>query len=393
MIHLHTGLPGAGKTLCTLLEVKRRAESENRPVYYSGIADLKLPWIELDTGAEWVQVPDGAIIVIDEAQRIFRPRHHASTVPEYVAALETHRHRGLDLYIVTQHPKLVDANVRRLVGVHVHFVRAFGAKAVTRHEWGEVKEDPASRDDSQRSLVPYPAEAFAWYKSAEVHTHKVRLPRAVYVLALVPLLVGGLGYVAWRGLQSWGSGREAPVPASVDQAKLVKASPGKKAEDHGPGTSSADWLAQRAPRIQGLAYTAPAYDRVTEVTDAPYPAVCVSTPTRCGCYSQQGTRLDVPATLCRQFAASGFFKDWGERVPEARAAPSMGGGSGPPLIGAPEPATLALEASNEVGNAHPAVDDLARRRVPRRQPAAPSVPGSPVMPLPIADQQRAPGGR
>jgi len=373
VIHLHTGLPGAGKTLCTLVEVKRRAEAENRPVYYSGVADLRLPWIELDKGDDWVSVPDGSIIVIDEAQRIFRPRHHASQVPEYVAALETHRHRGLDLYIVTQHPKLVDANVRRLVGQHVHFVRAFGAKAVTRHQWGEVKEDPQSRDDSERALVPYPADAFSWYKSAEVHTHKVRLPRAVWVLAVLPVLVVGLGYVAWRGLSSWG-GSSATTPATVDAGKLVKAAPGGKADNLTPSQQAANWLADRQPRIAGLAYSAPRYDKLTEPTDAPFPAVCISTASRCRCYSQQGTRLDVADDLCRNFASSGFFKDWGEQPLQAVAAPAGGGSASLAPLTPPAPSSPAVEPNAEATSPPAALDDVPRHRVSRRQPAAPRLP-------------------
>ena len=319
MIHLHTGLPGAGKTLCTLVEVKKRAEAEKRGVYYSGIADLKLPWTELDKGEDWHTVPDGSIVVIDEAQRCFRPRHTSSAVPVHVEKLETHRHRGIDLYVVTQHPKLLDSNVRRLVGRHVHFVRAFGANAVTRHEWGEVKDDPQSRDDSIRSLVPYPVDAFSWYHSAEVHTHKRRLPRAVWMLAVLPVLVGSLGFVAWRSLP-WGTDA-TKIPQAVKPEQLVQEVRARRQEAKGVPVSVKDstaWLAERQPRIRGLAYSAPVYDSVTQPVTAPYPAACVASSSRCHCYSQQGTRLEVPEALCRQFVASGFFKDWADRPAEGR---------------------------------------------------------------------------
>jgi len=52
MIEQVTGLPGAGKTLITLTRVKEISERENRPVYYNGIPELKLPWIELDKGED-----------------------------------------------------------------------------------------------------------------------------------------------------------------------------------------------------------------------------------------------------------------------------------------------------------------------------------------------------
>ena len=305
MIHLHTGLPGAGKTLCTLVEVQKRAEKEKRPVFYSGVADLKLPWTEMEKAEAWHTLPDGSIVVVDEAQRAFRPRHTGSAVPEHVAKLETHRHRGFDIYIITQHPKLIDANVRRLVGVHVHFVRAFGAKAVTRHEWGEVQEDPQSRDDSQRQLVPYPKEAFAWYRSAEVHTHKVRLPGRVWLLVAVPLLVGVLGWVAWSSMVRFAETDRITKGAGIEGAGQGSIAPARRQK-----ISATEWLVDRTPRIPGLAHTAPVYDAVTTPAEAPYPAVCMASASKCRCYSQQATRLEMSDELCRRLAERGFFREW-----------------------------------------------------------------------------------
>jgi len=94
MIYLITGLPGAGKTLFTVADVMGMAEKENRQVYYSGITDCKVPgWIELEKGEDWYKCPVGSIIIIDECQRVFRPRSAGSNVPEYVSKFETGNHR------------------------------------------------------------------------------------------------------------------------------------------------------------------------------------------------------------------------------------------------------------------------------------------------------------
>ncbi|WMU51306.1 hypothetical protein [Pseudomonas aeruginosa] len=47
-----------------------------RTIYYYGIPDMKLDrlkskWVEFDTPEEWYNLPDGSVIVIDEAQRVF----------------------------------------------------------------------------------------------------------------------------------------------------------------------------------------------------------------------------------------------------------------------------------------------------------------------------------
>ena len=97
MITLITGLPGSGKTLFTIADVMPMAEKENRQVYYSGIAECTVPgWIELENGEDWYNCPDGSIVIIDECQRVFRPRATGAHVPKYVSRFETHRHQGLE---------------------------------------------------------------------------------------------------------------------------------------------------------------------------------------------------------------------------------------------------------------------------------------------------------
>ena len=58
--------------------------------------------------------PDGSVYFLDEAQNIYRPRSSASKVPESVAAFEVHRHKGLDFFLITQNPRLIDANIRAI---------------------------------------------------------------------------------------------------------------------------------------------------------------------------------------------------------------------------------------------------------------------------------------
>lgn len=345
MIEQVTGLPGAGKTLITLCRVKEQAERENRQVYYNGIPDLKLPWIELEKGEDWHKVPPGSIVVIDEAQRVFRPRANGSQVPEHVAKLETHRHLGIDLYLITQHPMLLDTNVRRLVGRHIHTVRAFGAKFATLHEWPQVKENcDKTRADSIEHKWFYPQAAFDWYKSSEVHTHKRRIPMRLWILLILPLLLAALVYVG----VTWYSGTEQRTKDAIKKSTGVEAmvKPGPVKTALAP---HADYIEQHQPRVQGLAHTAPIYDDVTKPVRAPYPAACADWPGRgCRCYSDQATRLDMAQSLCKQIVATGFYVSWeterdtgkGRVIhPDAKAlnepTEPLGG-----IISAPPPMTL-----------------------------------------------------
>lgn len=325
MITVITGVPGSGKTLYMLTWLKGKAERENRQVYYSGIAELKLPWIEHDP-TKWEELPAGSIIVIDECQRVFRPRANGSAVPSYIAAMETHRHKGVDIVLLTQHPMMVDQNIRRLCGQHFHVVRVWGTHAATVHEWASIKENAdKSRADSTKHAFKYPKDVFALYKSAELHTHKARIPGRVYVLASVPVLLAFIGYRLYSSIMA-----RTEDPAVVQAAAPSSAKPATPAlHDEArsrTGMTPLQYAEQFQPRIAGLAYTAPAYDQVTKPTRAPYPAACVELKTRCQCYTQQGTKLQTEPDLCKSIVAGGFFMAWDERaraeVPRPLPAPA-----------------------------------------------------------------------
>lgn len=317
MISLTTGLPGAGKTLWTIAYVKALAEKEHRPVFYSGIKDLALDWHEFDA-ENWMGCPDGSIIVIDECQRIFRPRGSGAKVPEYVSALETHRHHGLDIFLVTQHPMLMDANVRRLTERHWHVARRFGFQRATIFEYQSCKDQPlANTANAQRSEWSYPKEVFGYYKSAEIHTVQARMP-VKYVLMVSMLFVSAA--LIWFFISRWYQNGEFIVPGTAPPEQLqqgVAPSVAVTAQTQGASDrrpenkpmTVKEYVEHYQPRIEGLAYTAPAYDKVTEPEEAPVPAACFTMKsTGCRCFSQQGTRLAMPESLCESIIEKGFFQ-------------------------------------------------------------------------------------
>lgn len=340
MINLHTGLPGSGKTLFTLWHIdrehaKRLKEREETlkqggftpepNVYYHGINQLNRPgWIPLDDPETWHTLPPGSIVLIDEAQKVFRPRSSSQRPPEFVSALETHRHTGIDLYLITQHPMLVDSHIRRLSGTHRHIVRIFGAEVSTIHTFLEVRDNvDKSRKGSQQETWTYPKEVYNWYKSAEVHTHKFRLPKKVLLLAALVVLIPLFLWLGFRQLNGlWGKPDKAETVAPVQSSASFFQEPRLKV------SNDADWLAQYRPRVAGLAHTAPRYDEVTKPVRAPYPAGCVQSDTVCRCYSDQGTVLDVPKPTCVSIVNRGFYVDWdtnggGQGEGEAQASTSQ----------------------------------------------------------------------
>lgn len=347
MIYLRTGLPGAGKTLMTLAEVRERATRENRPVFYAGIEILKpdeFPgWQLMDDPAKWYECPDGAIIVHDECQTLYRPRGNGAQVPEYVARYETHRHNGWDIYLITQHPMLLDSNIRRLAGEHCHAVRVFGAEMVTLHRWGQVKEQcDKTRADSVSETKAYPKALYSAYKSATVHTHKRRFPPRLFVLLAIPVLLAGLVWVfsSWFESQKKMPALHDKVTESQGDSRASRALPGAagpSAGQQGPRAATAEeYLRDRVPRVPGLPHTAPAYDGVTKVARAPVPAACVASVARCVCYTQQGTRLDTPDALCRQIVKDGYFAEFDDATVARSSSDDPGGAARPRRQDQPE---------------------------------------------------------
>lgn len=246
MIELNTGVPGGGKTLSMVQELARlikrweKHPEEARPVFVLGIPELALPHapvplksVQIDKAGtprlvpDWDEMPDGSLVLIDECQGVFPPRSSQSTPPLHVAWLNTHRHRGFDLWITTQQPKLIDASVRALVGRHKHFRRMFGMQRAVVYEWDACSDSLAGMNNAVKTSWSYPTEVFKWYKSAEIHTkQKFKLP---LWLGLLPLGVALSLYFVPKAFQSitnpGASSTQAakPSPAAGGQVAAIAA--------------------------------------------------------------------------------------------------------------------------------------------------------------------------
>jgi len=372
VVTLVTGLQGNGKTLFTIDEVKKLAEKEARPVYYHGINNLMLPWTRLEKPEDWPDVPPGSIVVLDEAQQAYRLRANGSAVPRHVAALETLRHNGISLFLITQHPMLIDTNARRLVGRHLHLVRKFGAQSSSLHEWNAVRENcdkPAGRKDSIRKTFKFPKSVYGLYKSAEVHTVKRKIPAKV--VAIVPLALAAvvlLGYVGYQKVYR-------PMHGESDEAAAIKGlgrpagAPGQIAygtegDRRSKPLTTAEYIQSYTPRLPGMDYTAPAYDELTKPKRVPVPAACVTYRGGCKCYTQQGTRLPVGPDQCGQIVETGFFMAFdpdgerGQQQPVKPVAVDPTPAPRPEPVAAPAPSPVVVVAPETWRRRPPSAMDL-----------------------------------
>ena len=322
MITLITGAPGAGKTLLAVTDFLLEASRENRPIIVDGIPELAVDHLAAPPVPEWTKhvedaasqdgkklvfsFPEGALVVIDEAQRVYRPRAVGSKVPPEVAAFETHRHQGLDFIILTQHPNLIDANVRKLVGRHLH-IRELGILGRKVYEWPEASDPNKFRTAPIQRGYKLHKKGFTLYKSASLHVKPKRgLPKGLLALALaVPLLVGGSLY-AYRSVQSKiePNAKVASPPSAVAS---VVASVEEKIDPR------LAMLVEFVPRIPGRPESAPAYDDLRQVKNMPVVAGCVASSKRCTCQTQSGTDAGLDRSQCLAWLANPPFDAYREQ--------------------------------------------------------------------------------
>lgn len=298
MITLITGAPGAGKTAALVSMLA--GLGKDRQLWVHGIPELKVPHQTLDDPAQWLStVPDGAVVVIDEVQNVWRPRGPGQKVPDHVQALETHRHRGLDFYIITQGPNLLDSNVRALCGRHVH-LRDVGFLGRWWYEWPECADQCRTtwKNAPLKKKYALPKKIFGDYKSSSLHVKPVRSFPKVVLLFGVALV--GLAVLAWQIFHSVRS-KVAPAPMVSEQKASSLGGGGMR----GPVAGLVDERVDMVPRLSNRPWTAPAYDSLRVVAAMPIitSAICVND--HCDCYHQSAL-LEVESKQCQ---------DWAEKRP------------------------------------------------------------------------------
>lgn len=307
-IKLVSGLPGSGKSLRGIFYI-RKGLADERPVYVDGIDGLQEFGWEPCNANEWQDLPDGALVVIDEAQKRWGTRTRTD-VPPYIAALSEHRHRGFDFVLLTQHPAMLDSYVRRLVNGHEHLVRQYGAQVSRIFTWQECFDDPQSQGARQRateSVWKFPKEIFPLYQSATLHTVKAKIPKRLLALPLLLVVGAVLAYFAVKTVTKLAGG--APG-AKTDTAQIVPISTPVSAIATGPARTPEEYISRLIPRVAGMPWSAPIFDE--RKVKAEPEILCVDSEKGCRCYTEQITLIDTPIMQCLQIAKHGVYNPYRE---------------------------------------------------------------------------------
>ncbi|MCU1180447.1 hypothetical protein JAK28_15720 [Stenotrophomonas maltophilia] len=329
MLHLITGQNGAGKSL-RAIELMYKRHGEGMEVYAFGFRGLKAPFVkQFADPRRWRELPANAVLFVDEAQQVWRTRSGGRPVPPEVMDLETHRHQGIDIYLITQSPMYLDSHLRPLISSHEHLI-SYDKSSARLFRFTECYEDVKSsalRSKAQFEVWKYPVVHYADYDSAEVHTAKAKVPWrqriAKVFFALAGLLI--LGTIAWL---FWGPQTPKAKPASgtaggpvKSQGSLLLGGLGSLQAGRGERhyANAQEYVEAHTPRIAQMPWSMPAMDgRDVKAEPRLY---CMSSGENvdrtCTCLTEQGTKWQMKIDQCVQMAR------WGPAYNPYKEAPQL----------------------------------------------------------------------
>lgn len=374
MLTFITGQPGAGKTLFLISTVDALSRKTGRPVFYNKklkpddedspgqliLLDVKrLPWTPFEDGSgfDWFKAPEGAIIVLDESHReLFPMRMVGSDVPKHVDAMSTHRHRGHDVFITSQHSTQVDTFIRKMAGDHSHFIRRFGMAASSRFTWMEHQDEknPFSREKADTGVFRFPKNYYGTYRSTVLDTVERKLPlKRLAVMGLgalsIPLLITyGISAI-------WPDDKEPEVPEGIEAALAAvhTVTYDRDIVDRPILYESATWERE----VEDIPFSAKLYDQSVKIVSYPRVSGCSRITTTegsdsCDCYSQQGNNLRLSYAVCLDYMKNGWFDFSKPDIEDdiEQNASNQGASGGSPTRINPMPATTASEAPGAAGS-------------------------------------------
>jgi|GEM_PF-1212613 len=204
MLFLITGTVGTGKTAYAVTKILEYRKKEPTRQIYTNIDGINIPDVIFIQHNDYEQYDDGSIFFFDEAQQFFNFKaSHEAKDDKITQSLQVSRHRGFDIYFITQHPSFLSKWVTCLINEHFHLVNSMGLRASTLYRFTGVKGSLVNLDvlkdtalDVKR--VSFDDTVFIKYKSATIHTKKFIMPKKLkFYIFLVFLLFSCFFYLLY----------------------------------------------------------------------------------------------------------------------------------------------------------------------------------------------------
>lgn len=206
MLFLISAPPRTGKTLRAIKIIFERL-NEGR-IVYTNIVGIKIDGVicvnsTIDNPFDWRDLPNDSVVIWDEAhehpgfadRNLIQDKQKMLRIRDIGTSLLLHGHFGFDIYLITQKPNLLHADVLAAVSTHYVMRRKFGFDAATIWEFGEaITTWSKSAADSAlvKTYWKYPKHLYKFYVSSEKHNVKKTFPLKYVAFACIPILIFGL---------------------------------------------------------------------------------------------------------------------------------------------------------------------------------------------------------
>ena len=302
MLTVITGLPGSGKTsLCVERYLMPMADKEWKESaitsdglkvevtrkLYTNINGLLLEHelIDAEQLAKWHEwVKPGDLIVFDEVQKPWPLTGANKEQPKCITELETHRHYGIDMILLTQHPMLINSAIVRLAGQHLHVRKLGNSRFATVYEWDGVSRTLLYKNSFAKKPWRRGKAVEKTYRSSSLHTKQRRAVPTVLFVILLCLI--GFPALAWKfgsAFQERYFGGKPLIPVAT-------------AATRPEGTTM--------PKTPALPGSTPVPTLPpTQITEKPPERVysgCARMKNRCDCFDTTGKIFERPMQACQE---------------------------------------------------------------------------------------------
>lgn len=207
LLKLITGKKGSGKSLWVVDQVFKEFDKGIFEHYYSDITNLKHSGIK-PAPEDWTDVEDNSLIIYDEVQFKLLFSRFNSKRDKQILELTTMRKRGIEMWIITQQARALNADVVGLVDEHVHIERN-GDKTSKVYVFQDAKMQVRKTDKMfpfDKYVFAHPQHLYGFYESVKDGTNHVKrswLNKGVITTALtLALVVIFGGYFIYKGFSN-----------------------------------------------------------------------------------------------------------------------------------------------------------------------------------------------
>jgi zona occludens toxin (predicted ATPase) len=219
MIELYEGVPGSGKSYHAVCEKFLPWVRQGRRLYIY-VDGIYLDRLALFTGIEletlhqqitiwkdatevlhaFQHVQPGSAVIIDEAQTVFRSMQKVEA--GLLRWLETHRHYGVDILLMSQDFRQMSQGVTRLIEATVKF-RKLAFVGLAKRYQGKVRGNPEDNETIRAFVGTYSPSVYAYYSSyAAAAIREEKRSHTIFKSARVAVGIAAglfaLGLMLWR---------------------------------------------------------------------------------------------------------------------------------------------------------------------------------------------------